>query len=109
MTNYRRNFLPGASYFFTVNLADRRLRLLAEKGERGATSAPSALHSDLILRSDAKHRVSKDGQTVWPWFETPRYARLLTMRFVSEGASSCASERGARGHLAAALLGAHVA
>src|SRR5947209_10313035 len=30
MANYRRNFLPGASYFFTVNLADRRLRLLTE-------------------------------------------------------------------------------
>jgi len=30
MTNYRRNFVPGGSYFFTVNLADRRSRLLAE-------------------------------------------------------------------------------
>jgi putative transposase len=30
MTNYRRNFVPGGSYFFTVNLADRRLRLLTE-------------------------------------------------------------------------------
>ena len=30
MTNYRRNFVPGGSYFFTVNLADRRLRLLVE-------------------------------------------------------------------------------
>jgi putative transposase len=30
MTNYRRNFVPGASYFFTVNLAERRLRLLTE-------------------------------------------------------------------------------
>ena len=30
MTNYRRNFLPGASCFFTVNLADRRLRLLTD-------------------------------------------------------------------------------
>src|SRR6266403_2215037 len=30
MTNYRRNFLAGGSYFFTVNLADRRLRLLTE-------------------------------------------------------------------------------
>ena len=28
MTNYRRNFLPGGSFFFTANLADRRLRLL---------------------------------------------------------------------------------
>jgi putative transposase len=31
MTSYRRNFLPGATYFFTVNLADRRSRLLTEK------------------------------------------------------------------------------
>jgi putative transposase len=30
MTNYRRNFVPGGSYFFTVNLADRRLHLLTE-------------------------------------------------------------------------------
>jgi len=30
MTNYRRNFVPGGSYFFTVNLAERRLRLLTE-------------------------------------------------------------------------------
>src|SRR5229473_2499425 len=30
MTNYRRNFLPGGSYFFTVNLADRRSGLLTE-------------------------------------------------------------------------------
>jgi putative transposase len=30
MANYRRNFILGASYFFTVNLADRRLRLLTE-------------------------------------------------------------------------------
>src|SRR3954454_12732453 len=30
MTNYRRNFVPGGSYFFTVNLADRRFRLLIE-------------------------------------------------------------------------------
>ena len=30
MTNYRRNFRPGGSYFFTLNLADRRLGLLIE-------------------------------------------------------------------------------
>ena len=33
MTNYRRNFVPGGSYFFTVNLANRRLRLLTEHVE----------------------------------------------------------------------------
>jgi putative transposase len=30
VTDYRRNFVPGGSFFFTVNLADRRLRLLSE-------------------------------------------------------------------------------
>jgi putative transposase len=30
MTAYRRNFVPGGSYFFTVNLADRKRRLLIE-------------------------------------------------------------------------------
>jgi REP-associated tyrosine transposase len=28
MTSYRRNFIAGGSFFFTVNLADRRLFLL---------------------------------------------------------------------------------
>ncbi|MEI2797270.1 hypothetical protein V8246_16585 [Pseudoxanthomonas sp. F11] len=30
MTNYRRTFVPGATYFFTVNLADRRAMLLVD-------------------------------------------------------------------------------
>ncbi len=30
MTRYRRNLLPGATYFFTVNLAERRPRLLTD-------------------------------------------------------------------------------
>ena len=30
MANYRRNLLPGCSYFFTVNLADRRRALLTD-------------------------------------------------------------------------------
>jgi putative transposase len=33
MTEYRRNFIPGGCFFFTVNLADRRLRLLTENVE----------------------------------------------------------------------------
>ncbi|MEQ9639627.1 MAG: transposase [Alphaproteobacteria bacterium] len=31
MVRYRRNFLPGGSYFFTVALADRRARTLVER------------------------------------------------------------------------------
>jgi putative transposase len=30
MTGYRRNFIAGGSFFFTVNLAQRRLRLLTD-------------------------------------------------------------------------------
>jgi putative transposase len=30
MPNYRRLFVPGGTYFFTVNLLDRRTRLLTE-------------------------------------------------------------------------------
>src|SRR5438552_8536202 len=30
MANYRRNFMPGGSYFFTVNLAERRPALLTD-------------------------------------------------------------------------------
>jgi putative transposase len=30
MTDYRRNFIAGGSFFFTVNLAERQLRLLTE-------------------------------------------------------------------------------
>lgn len=30
MTTYRRNFVPGGSYFFTVNAAERRSRLLID-------------------------------------------------------------------------------
>ena len=46
MTNYRRNFLPGGSYFFMVNLAERRLRLLTENIEllRGAFRYAQARH-----------------------------------------------------------------
>lgn len=30
MPNYRRHYVPGGTYFFTVNLADRRTKLLTE-------------------------------------------------------------------------------
>ena len=34
MANYRRNFLAGGSFFFTVNLADRKSSLLTDHIER---------------------------------------------------------------------------
>lgn len=38
MANYRRNFIPGGSFFFTVNLADRRSCLLTERIEQLRTA-----------------------------------------------------------------------
>ncbi len=34
MTNYRRNRVPGGTYFFTVNLLDRRSGLLVQHVQR---------------------------------------------------------------------------
>ncbi|KAF1707491.1 REP-associated tyrosine transposase [Pseudoxanthomonas sacheonensis] len=31
MTNYRRTYVPGATWFFTINLAERRSRLLVDR------------------------------------------------------------------------------
>lgn len=44
MANYRRTVLPGGSFFFTVNLAKRRLALLTEQFDllRGAFRAVRA-------------------------------------------------------------------
>ena len=37
MTDYRRNFIAGGSFFFTVNLAERRLRpLTGDVADEGA-------------------------------------------------------------------------
>jgi putative transposase len=69
MVNYRRNFLPGGTFFFTVTLADRRLHMLtdhvgllrnafrAARRERSFTIdavvvLPEHLHAILTLPSD---------------------------------------------------------
>jgi putative transposase len=56
MTNYRRNFLSGGSFFFTVNLAQRRLRLLTT-------------HIDLLRQAfrDVRRRHAFDLQAIVVW------------------------------------------
>jgi len=39
MTSYRRNFVPGGCQFFTVNLADRKSRLLTRSLAQGGSAA----------------------------------------------------------------------
>jgi putative transposase len=50
MTAYRRNFIPGGCFFFTVNLADRQQRLLTENIEalRSAFRETGQRHSFTI-------------------------------------------------------------
>jgi putative transposase len=46
MTNYRRNRVPGGTYFFTINLLDRRSRLLTDRIDllREATRKIRCIH-----------------------------------------------------------------
>jgi len=57
MTDYRRNFVAGGSFFFTVNLAERRLRLLTD-------------HIDLlrvaVRETRARHPFTIDAMVVLP-------------------------------------------
>ena len=55
-----------------------------------ARARSATVSCGLILRSHAKRGVSKDGAA--PWFETPCFARLLTMRLGEVGASSVPSD-----------------
>jgi putative transposase len=64
LTNYRRTLIPGASYFFTVNLLDRRSRLLLDHIEllRAAFRAARRRHSFTI---DAIAILPDHLHTIW--------------------------------------------
>ena len=63
MTNYRRNVVPGGSYFFTVNLAERKSRLLTDHVDclRAAFRYARARHSftieEIVVLPDHLHAV----------------------------------------------------
>jgi REP element-mobilizing transposase RayT len=63
MTDYRRIFLAGGSFFFTVNLADRHLRLLTEHIDklRGAFRETRGHHpftiDAMVVLPDHRHTV----------------------------------------------------
>ena len=84
MTRYRRNFIPGGSFFFAVNLAERRSRLLTEQIDllRAAfretrTHHPFAIEAIVVL-PDHLHAIwslpegARDFATRW---------RLIKARF----------------------------
>jgi putative transposase len=63
MPNYRRNRAPGATYFFTVNLFDRRSNLLAE-------------HIDLLREAVRKVR-HRSPFTINAWVVLPDHMHCL--------------------------------
>lgn len=77
MVRYRRNFIPGGSLFFTVNLAERRLRLLTENIEalRNAFRETRARHpftiEAIVILPDHLHAIwslpEQDGDYATRW------------------------------------------
>ncbi|MBB5048161.1 REP element-mobilizing transposase RayT [Rhodopseudomonas rhenobacensis] len=64
MTNYRRNAIAGGRFFFTANLADRRLRLLTDHIDllRGALQETRQRHPFVI---DAIVVLPEHLHTIW--------------------------------------------
>jgi putative transposase len=105
MTNYRRNFARGGTYFFTVNLEDRRLRLLTDHVEllRKAFRYTRARHpfaiDAIVILPEHLHAIwtlpDYDGDYATRW-------RLIKSTFsralpTGETVSRSRSERGDRG------------
>jgi len=60
MPNYRRNLVPGGTYFFTVNLRDRKSQLLVQKVDLSPISSSHQMPSGepLFRLSDSQRRRS---------------------------------------------------
>jgi hypothetical protein len=97
MTNRRRNFICGGSFFFTANLAERRLRLLVDDivsakddGFRCRSTHPTVLNRPTVLvrarpvgsveNDPQQHlvavncRIAKSGQDIFSPFYFPSAA-----------------------------------
>ena len=105
MTDYRRNFLAGGTFFFTVNLAQRHLRLLTDHVDELRTAFretrrhhPFTIDAMVVL-SDHLHVVwtmpegDADFATRWRLIKSRFSRRLATGERVSESRVS-KGERG---------------
>jgi REP element-mobilizing transposase RayT len=115
MTGYRRNFVAGGSFFFTVNLAERRLRLLTGHVDLLRTAFrevrrrhPFTIDAMVVL-PDHLHTLwtmpegDADFAMRWQFIKSALSRRLP----VGERISDSRAAQGRTGHLAAALLGAY--
>ena len=80
MTSYRRNYLDGGSYFFTVNLVQRRSRLLTGNIGllRSAFRYTRARHADYIHTNPVKHGLHNG----WWIGRIPRCVGLCGLAFI---------------------------
>ncbi len=115
MTNYRRNFARGGTYFFTVTLEDRRLRLLTDHVDRlrdafdyTRTRHPFAIDAIVVL-PEHLHAIwtlpEDDSDYAMRW-------RLIKSTFsrafpIGETISRSRAKRGRARHLATPVLGAY--
>jgi putative transposase len=105
MTQYRRNFIPGGSFFFTVNLAERRSSLLTEHiGDlRTALRETKANHpfsiEAIVVLPDHLHAIwslpdgNSDFSTRWRLIKS-RFSRSLPR---GERVSASRRSKGERG------------
>jgi putative transposase len=117
MANCRLNFLAGGSYFFTVDLADRRLTLLNDHiltycGRRfaGVDAAPFTIEAAVILPGPSACDLDparEDANFALRWRLIKTALRHGLMR--GERMSTSRLSKGERGDLATAVLGAYAA
>ncbi len=119
MTNYRRNFVPGGSYFFTVNLADRRLRLLTEHIDllRAAFRYAQTRHSfeiaAAVILPDHLHAIwtlpegDADYALRWRLIKSAFSRGLPKDERISASRARKPCPQGGARHLAAPILGAY--
>ena len=82
MTNYRRAYVEGATYFFTVNLAERRSRLLVDRIDdlRAAVRYACRRHPFVI---DAMTVLPDHLHAVWTLPPGPRLTSSPSLRTAS--------------------------
>jgi putative transposase len=113
MPNYRRNRVPGATYFFTVNLRDRRSGLLAaqinalrEAMREVRRQSPFRIDAWVVL-PDHMHCLwtLPEGDSDFP--DRWRRIKAAFSKSLPEPASRMRLRKRRARHLAAWLLGAH--
>jgi putative transposase len=105
VTSYRRNFIPGGSFFFTVNLADRRSNLLIDRIDqlRSAFRYARTLHAftidAIVVLPDHLHTIwtlpEGDADFAMRW----RLIKTMFSRSIERGErrSASRSAKGERG------------